>query len=71
MNQSDYAKNISDESYILTKDDHDEYIAALCDYTEWYQTMDRQFHGYANDPVDVDKEGWFVNGGAHHMVGWI
>lgn len=44
----------------MNPDEYNEYIAHLCDYIEWYQTMEQQFHAYFNDPVDVDREGCFV-----------
>lgn len=35
-------------------------ITLLCDFIEAYQALSAQFHGYQNDPVDLDKEGCFV-----------
>jgi len=37
-----------------------EQIAALCDFIEECQNMQRIWPGYNNSPVDVDMEGCFV-----------
>lgn len=55
MNQTDYAKNIE----------------RVWDWIEEQQALTALMPGYVNGPADVDKEGWFVNGGAHHMEGWV
>lgn len=39
---------------------HNANIALLCDFIEEYQVLTKQFHGYQNDPVDLDREGCFV-----------
>ena len=55
MNPPNYAKNIE----------------RVWDWIDEQQALTALMPGYVNDPVDVDKEGWFVNGGAHHMEGWV
>ena len=37
-----------------------EYINALCDWIDEQWALMNQWHGYVNDPVDVDKDGCFV-----------
>jgi hypothetical protein len=55
MNRTDYAK----------------YIESLWDWIDEQQALTALMSGYVNGPVDVDREGWFVNGGAHHMEGYF
>jgi len=55
MNQTDYAKNIE----------------RVWDWIDEQQALTALMPGYVNGPVDVDKEGWFVNGGVHHGEGWV
>ena len=35
-------------------------INTLCDWIEEYQNTFKMFHGYVNDPIDLDKEGCFI-----------
>jgi len=37
-----------------------EYIDDLCDWIEEQQALEKIWHGYVNDPVDLDTEGCFV-----------
>ena len=38
----------------------DENFNALCDWIDEQWALMNQWHGYVNDPVDVDKDGCFV-----------
>ena len=43
----------------------------LFDWIDEQQALTALMPGYVNGPADVDREGWFVDGGAHHMEGWL
>lgn len=41
-------------------EDQNQEISDLCDWVEEQQILQKIMPGYANDPVDVDREGCFV-----------
>jgi len=44
----------------MKQSEYNEAWELLMELIEVYQALEAQFHGYINDPVDVDKEGCFV-----------
>jgi hypothetical protein len=51
---------VGDGEEIMNLQEANDNTCLLCDFIEVYQALEAQWHGYVNDPADVDREGCFV-----------